>query len=90
MLEWGGRVLSPDVKINSKKPNNTAAIKNLVFRLGEFLKNNVRKITFAAKNDEDGLPGVPMKMDIEGSEIDVISDVLFTGGLQFLNKAMTE
>ena len=90
MLEWGGSILSPDVKINSKKPNNTTAIKNLVFRLGEFLKNNVRKIKFPAKNDEDDLPSVPMKMDIEGSEIDVISDIIFIGGLQYLNKVMTE
>ena len=29
-------------------------------------------------------------MDIEGSEIDVISDIIFTGGLQYLNKVMTE
>ena len=41
MLEWGGSILSPDVKINSKKPNNTAAIKNTVFRLEELLNNNL-------------------------------------------------
>ena len=29
-------------------------------------------------------------MDIEDSEIDVISEIIFTGGLQYLNKVMTE
>ena len=43
MLEWDGSILSPDVKRNSKKPRNTAAIKNIVFRLSEFLKNHVGK-----------------------------------------------
>ena len=31
-----------------------------------------------------------MKMDIERSEIDVISDTIFTGGLQYLIKVMNE
>ena len=42
------------------------------------------------KIDEDGLPRVLMKMDIEGSEIDVILDIIFTGGLQYVNKVITE
>ena len=90
MLEWGGNIFCPDVKINSKKPNITATIKNTLFRLGEFLKNNVRKRKFPVKIDEDDLPSVPMKIDIEGSKIDVISDIIFTGGLQYLHKVMTE
>ena len=48
------------------------------------------KIKFPVKIDEDDLPSIPMKMDIKGSDIDVISDILFTGGLQYLNKVMTE
>ena len=35
-------------------------------------------------------PNVVMKMDIEGSEVDVIPDLLFTGGLQFINNIMVE
>ena len=35
-------------------------------------------------------PNVVMKMDIEGSEVDVIPDLLFTGGLQYINKIMVE
>ena len=42
------------------------------------------------KIDEEGLPRVLMKMDIEGSEIDVILDIIFTGGLQYGNKIITE
>ena len=39
------------------------------------------------KIDEDDLPRVLMKMDIEGSEIDVILDIIFTGRLQYGNKS---
>ena len=35
-------------------------------------------------------PKVVMKMDIEGSEIDVIPDLIFTGGLQYINHIMIE
>ena len=31
-----------------------------------------------------------MKMDIEGSEVDVMPDILFTGGLQYINDLMVE
>ena len=40
--------------------------------------------------DEDDLPRVLMKMDIEGSEIDVILGIILTGGLQYVNKVITE
>ena len=39
---------------------------------------------------KDDLSRVLMEINIEGSEIDVISDILFTGGLQYLNKFKTE
>ena len=31
-----------------------------------------------------------MKMDVEGSELDIIPDLLFNGGLQFVNTLMIE
>ena len=31
-----------------------------------------------------------MKMDIEGSEVDVMPDLIFTGGLQYINAIMVE
>ena len=37
-----------------------------------------------------GPPKVLMKMDIEGSEIDVLPDVLFNGGLGAINGLMVE
>ena len=58
--------------------------------MGEFLNNNVRKIKFPVNNDEIDLPSIPRKMDIEGSEIDVVSDIIFTAGLKYLNKVMNE
>ena len=90
MLEWGGSILSPDVKTNSKKPKNMSASKITVVRLSDFLKNDVGKRKFPVKIDEDDPPKVLMKMDIEGSEIDVIPDIIFTGGLQYVNKLMIE
>ena len=40
--------------------------------------------------DEDDLQRVLMKMDIEGSEIDVILDIILIRGLQYVNKVITE
>ena len=40
--------------------------------------------------DEDDPPRVLMKMNIEGSEIDVNPDIIFTRDLQYVNKVMTE
>ena len=40
--------------------------------------------------DEDELQRVLMKMDIEGSEIDVILDIILIRGLQYVNKVITE
>ena len=76
--------------MNGKKSKNTTAIKNMVSRLRDFLRNDVGKRKFAVEIDKDDLARVLMKIDIEGSEIDVIRDILFTGGLQYVNKVMTE
>ena len=90
MLEWGGSILSPNVKTNSKTPKNMAASKITVLRLSDFLKNDVGKRKLPVQIDKDDPPRVLMKMDIEGSEIDVIPDIIFTGGLQYVNKLMIE
>ena len=58
--------------------------------LSDILKNDVGKRKPPLKIDEDDLLRVLMKMDIEGSEIDVIPDIIFTGGLQYVNKVMIE
>ena len=89
-LEWGGSILSPDVKKNSKQPKNMTASKITVMRLSEFLKSVVGQRKLPRTVDKNDLPRVLMKMDIEGSEIDVIPDVIFTGGLQYVNKLMIE
>ena len=40
--------------------------------------------------DEDDPPRVLMKTNIEGSEIDVNPDIIFTRDLQYVNKVMIE
>ena len=47
-----------------------------------------RKIPTSTNSDIS--PQVVMKMDIEGSEVDVIPDMLFSGGFQYINTIMVE
>jgi len=87
--EWGGGILSPDIN-REAKVESTAYLVTLV-RLSDFLKNVVgqRKIPNSPPNHRYP-PKIIMKMDIEGSETDVIPDILFTGGLQYVNAVMIE
>ena len=95
-LEWGGGILAPDVNniaIEPKRHNHNVTL----IRLSEFLQTVVatRQLPKAprdigTKNTVYGQPKVVMKMDIEGSEVDVIPDLIFTGGLQFVNSIMVE
>ncbi len=58
-------------------------------RLAAFVLNKVatRKIP----NIETTLkPAVLMKIDIEGSELEVLTDLLFSGGLQYVDKVVME
>ena len=90
MLGWRSNILSPDVKTNRKNPKNLSASKINVLGLSDFLKNDVRKRKHPVKIDEDDPPRVLMKMNIEGSEIDVNPDLIFTRDWQYLNKLMIE
>ena len=95
-LEWGGGILAPDINniaIEPKRHNHNVTL----IRLSEFLQTVVatRQLPKAprdigTKNTVYGQPKVVMKMDIEGSEVDVIPDLIFTGGLQFVNSIMVE
>ena len=88
-LEWGGGLLSPDLSVKSKKPKKGA--NNItVIRLSEFLKKTVSKRKLPINIFVHDPPKVLMKMDIEGSEIEVISDIIFTGALQHVNILMIE
>ena len=97
-MEWGGGILSPsinNVAVESKE-DKTEEIPTYfeeveLVRLSDFLKNTVatRKLpNFPSLNLPP--PNVVMKMDIEGSEVDVIPDLLYTGGLQYINNLMIE
>ena len=93
-MEWGGGILPPDV--------NNIAIDNVVdktkrkfkdvrlVRLSTFLKDVVGKRKLPTIPLETHPPKVLMKMDIEGSEVDVMPDLIFTGGLQYINAIMVE
>ena len=94
--EWGGGILPPDViKVakghffNSTKSNY--AVVNLV-RLSDFLKLAVgkRKIPTDLSGSSELPPKVVIKIDIEGSEVDVIPDLLFSGGLEYVDALLVE
>jgi len=89
MKEWGGGILSPDVNAIALEAQKSAKPIRLV-RLSQFLLQTVgrRKLPPATKGQ--GPPRVLMKMDIEGSEIDVLPDILFNGGLSAVNGLMIE
>ena len=91
--EWGGGIL-PHALIRTAKDSsvNDNYEKVNVIRLGDFLKYVVgkRRIPKVDKNSSRRPPRVVMKIDIEGSEIEVIPDLLFSGGLEFVNILMME
>ena len=93
-MEWGGGILSPNINkvaVTAKDKTSKSFQDVTLIRLSDFLKNIVgtRKLPNPT-NPSLPPPNVVMKMDIEGSEVDVLPDVLFTGGLQFVNNLMIE
>jgi hypothetical protein len=90
--EHGGGILPP--KINNKHSenfnDNSTNTKVTLIRLSDFLRNFVGKRVLPVLPSKRYPPRVLMKMDIEGSEIDVIPDLIFTGGLQYINGLMVE
>ena len=85
-LEWGSGILSPEVNRIANKPTST--VKKI--RLSKFLQNVVGKRKIPKIGYKSRRPKVVMKMDVEGSEVDIIPDLLFNGGLQFVNTLMIE
>ena len=90
MLEWSASLLSPDLSIKSVKSSNFTVKSINVIRLSDFIKYTVNKRKLPVNIDENDPPKVLMKMDIKGSEIDVIPDIIFTGALQYVNILMIE
>ena len=93
-LEWGGGVLPPKIiniaKNNVKNKENSNITDVTLIRLSDFLKDIVGTRNFPISPSVSTPPRVVMKMDIEGSEVDVIPDLIFSGGLQYINVLMVE
>ena len=70
---------------SSKKPSQIKLL-----RLSGFLKNVVGTRKIPSVGVMKRPPKIVMKMDIEGSEVDVMPDLIFTGGLQYINAIMIE
>ena len=91
-LEWGGGILPPS--INKISQNISSGDKNKyqvkLIRLSKFIKDVVGKRKLPVKPTKLFPPKVVMKIDIEGSELDVIPDILFTGGLEYIDTMMVE
>ena len=61
-----------------------------LIRLNDFLKNVVNTRKLPIHPADSSPPRVVMKLDIEGSEVDVVSDLIFNGGFQYINSIMVE
>ena len=93
-MEWGGGVLPPNINNIAQETQKDPTIPNFkevtLIRLSEFLKDVVGTRKIPTSTNSDISPQVVMKMDIEGSEVDVIPDMLFSGGFQYINTIMVE
>ena len=66
-----------------------------VIRLSDFINNVVATRIISSSPDDEAeeglkLPTVLMKIDIEGSELDVVSDLLLSGSFKHVDLAMIE
>ena len=86
--EWGGSILPPELKNNDLHGFDDGRVRLL--RLAKFLREVVGPRKIPKLWNEDRMPTVLMKLDIEGSEIEVIPDILFSGGLGVVNGLMVE
>ena len=90
-MEWGGGILPPDINaiaVENQKNVTIPKFKNVaLLRLSDFLKNIVGTRKLPKPKYLSISPNVVMKMDIEGSEVSVIPDMLFTGGFQYINNS---
>jgi len=92
--ELAGGILPPTIIKNAKYDSNDDKVlnsKNIsVIRLSDFLINIVGKRKIPVPFFYNSPPRVVMKMDIEGSEVDVIPDLIYSGGLQYINTLLIE
>ena len=91
--EWGGGILSP--RVNNIALETKKALKPIsLVRLSHFLVHVVGKRKLPPPSPEEKAqqrpPKVLLKMDIEGSEIDVLPDILLNGGLSVIHGLFIE
>ena len=87
----------PDDRTKKSAENKHNVTRTLVnkIKLSDFINNIVAtRIAPSLPEDDAGkdskLPTVLMKIDIEGSELDVVSDLLFSGSLRHVDVAIIE
>ena len=61
----------------------------MLVRLADFLRDTVAKRRIP-EVDPERPPRVVMKMDIEGSEVEVVADLISSGSIRFVNVMMAE
>ena len=85
--EWGGGILPS--KVNKIAIQSSSQNISLI-RLVDFLNNVVAMRRLPMTPTGEGPPRVLMKMDIEGSELEVLTDMVITGALQYVSLALIE
>ena len=77
--------------IGSSKQAKHAVPGNItMLRLSDYIQNVVAKRSLLPSMSHQSKPSVVMKMDIEGSELEVLTDLLVTGSLQHIDVTMAE
>ena len=87
-----GGILSPNLSISKNKNQSNVITKEnkiSLVQLSDFLQNVVSKRKLPMYNSASP-PKLVIKMDIEGSEVGVIPDLIFNGGLKYVNLLMVE
>ena len=93
-MEWGGGILPPNINsaaVDIVKNKRKAKYNNVtLIKLSDFLTDIVGKRNLPMKPSKSHPPRVLVKMDIEGSEVSVLPDLFFRGGLEHVNIMMIE
>ena len=78
-MEWGGSIVSPSNK-RQKELSVVGSVKKM--RLADYILQRVMTRKFPKYVSNENSPSVLMKLDIEGSELEVLTDMIVSGALQ--------
>ena len=78
-LEWGGSIVSLSNK-RKKELSVVGSVKKM--RLADYILQRVMTRKFPKSVSNKNSPSVLMKLDIEGSELEVLTDMIVSGALQ--------